>query len=489
MTIVDLASTGKPELLTRITISALPDNVLLEIFDLYLDAARLVLPTARGGRPDSWLALVHVCRRWRCVISASPRRLELVVVCTVKRPVKRNIWPELPIAIVSKIPKSRRSQSQGMKIIMAALKQQHDRVCQILISDVPNSLLNKFAAMKTPFPALTHLHLLAADEGAPVLPESFLGGSAPRLRWLMFQGVPFPALGKLLLSTPHLSNLSLHNIPHSGYISPDALVTGLSGLTRLEFLMLNFQSPRSRATRESRVPPSLTRVVLPALTYLNFKGDSKYLEDMLSQMDAPVHVCIVIKFFNQLVFDTPLLRNLVERAVTFKAFHRAEITFSSHGVSFTLFQKHGPAEPEYQALDLSISCKPSDWQLSSIAQVIGSAIPPLATLERLKFGTYQPQLWQDHWQDDMENAQWLELLRLFASVKDLVLCGQFLRLVAPALGELNGERETEELPALQNIFFEDFSEALRSQEVIGPFITARQISGCPVAVHLGKYCR
>ena len=374
-----------------------------------------------------------------------------------------------------------------MNIIIAALKQQHNRVCQISISDVPNSLLKKFAAINTPFPALTFLNLttLEADEGAPVLPESFLGGSAPRLRWLMFQGVPFPALGKLLLSSCDISELFLDNIPHSGYISPDALVSSLSGLTRLRYLTLKFQSPRSRAARESRVPPSLTRVVLPALVYWNFKGDSEYLEDMLSRMDAPVHAYIMITFFNQLVFDTPFLRNLVERAVMSKAFPKAEITFSSYGVFFTLFQKHGPVEPESRALEFGISCRPLDWQLSSIAQVIGSAIPPLPTLERLKFGMYQLQLWQDHWQDDMENAQWLELLRLFAPVKDLVLCGQFLRLVAPALGELNGERVTEELPALQNILFEDFFGALRWQEVIGPFITARQIAGRPV--HLGKY--
>lgn len=36
-TIVELSDTGQPELFMRITISALPDNVLLEIFDFYLD--------------------------------------------------------------------------------------------------------------------------------------------------------------------------------------------------------------------------------------------------------------------------------------------------------------------------------------------------------------------------------------------------------------------------------------------------------------------
>ena len=332
---------------------------------------------------------------------------------------------------------------------------------------------------KTPFPALTDVVFHPTRERAvPVRLDSFLGGSAPRLQSLWFQGIPFPALGKLLLSSRHLFTLCLNNIPHSGYISPDALVTGLSGLTGLKYLTLTFQSPRSRAVQERRVFPSLTRVVLPALASFRFKGDSEYLEEMLSRMD--IHVPEDITFFNQLVFDTPHLRNLINSAETFRPFHRAEISFSGYSVLFALFHKFGTAE--FKVLQLGISCRPSDWQLSSIAQVIRSAIPPFPTLERLKLREYhEPQ----HWQDDIENVQWLELLRPFATVKDLVLSGQLARLVAPVLGELIGERVAEELPALQNIFVEDFSlwGSPPWQKEIGQFIAARQISGHPVAVH------
>ena len=242
-----VTNAGQLRPFTRITISALPNNVLLEIFDFYLDVNQWIC-SSTGERPvpqyeDLWHTLVHVCRRWRCVISASPRRLNLQLLCTEKRPVKKNIWPELPIFIWARIPKSRRSRSQGMNIIIAMLKQQHNCVCRIAVSDIPNSLLKKFAAIKTPFPALTRLILRSTDESAPVVLGSFLGVSAPRLHSLWLDGIPFPALGKLLLSTRHLFNLSLDNIPHSGYISPDAFVSSLSGLTRLKFLALTFQSP------------------------------------------------------------------------------------------------------------------------------------------------------------------------------------------------------------------------------------------------------
>ena len=488
MTIVELANIDQPqaEPFTRITVSALPDNVLLEIFDFYLHKSQWWRSVAvAGGRrvprhEDLWHTLVHVCRGWRSVVFASPRRLNIQLFCTGKRPVKKNIWPELPIILHARIPTSGKSRSQHVNNIVTTLRQQHNRVCRITIRDIPNSLLKKFAAMKrTPFPALTDVVFHPTRERAGRL-DSFLGGSAPRLQSLRFNGIPFPALGKLLLSSCDISELSLDNIPHSGYITPVAMVSSLSGLTRLRRLVLKFQSPRSRALRGRRVPPSLTRVVLPSLFILHFKGDSEYLEDMLARMNTPRHVQFTITFFNQLVFDTPLLRNLINRAETFFTPHRAEISFSSDIVLIAL-KENGRIEAE--VLVLKILCRPSDWQLSSLAQVIGSSIPPLPTLERLELreGHYRPQ----HWQDDIENAQWLEILRPFISVKDLVLSGQLVRLVAPALGELIGESVAEELPALQNIFVEGAlpSGSLPWQKEIGQFITARQISDLPVAVH------
>jgi len=207
--------------------------------------------------------------------------------------------------------------------------------------------------------------LTSTDESAPVLPDSFLEGSAPRLQSLCLHCIPFPALRKLLLSTCHLSGLYLVNIPCSSYISPGAMVTSLSGLMSLKGLSLTFQSPRSLAARQSRVPPSCTCAVLPSLARLVFKGDSEYLEDMLSRMEPLPHVHIEIKFFNQLLFDTPLLRNLIERAETFRVFHQAEISFYPSSVGFALFQKHRPVKSK--GLWLRISYKPLDWQLSSLA--------------------------------------------------------------------------------------------------------------------------
>ena len=69
----------------------------------------------------------------------------------------------------------------------------------------------------------------------------------------------------------------------------------------------------------------MKRLVLPSLTEFNFKGDSEYLEDIVGRIDAPALDRFTITFFNQLVFDTPLLRNFFSRTEVFQETHRAEV--------------------------------------------------------------------------------------------------------------------------------------------------------------------
>ena len=448
-----------------VTSSKLPDEVLLEIF-FYVTRRQVEYcdSPVDGQRhsEDGWRTLVHVCKRWRSVVFSSPRRLDLRLFCTDTRPVKKllNIWPPLPIYIAAG-----RAQEWGVTNLMAALKQ-HDRVCGIFIFAVPNSLLKNAEALK-PFPALTTLILTSNDEKAPVLPDSFLGGSAPRLQTLYLAGIPFPGIGKLLLSTTDLVTLCLHDIPRSGYISPEAMVASLSTSTRLEELRLRFRYPRPRAVRETRHPPPLTRTVLPALTILWFRGDSEYVEDIMSRIDVPLLNSMDITFFNQLVFDTPQLRRFISRTGIFRAPDCAAIFFDDDHVSVTASR----------TLSLRISSKSSDWQLSSLSQLYDSALSPLPTLEHLEIRSSR-----EYWEDDMENVQWIDLLRMFPSVNDLILWAEEFRLVAPALDELDGEGVIEVLPALQTIVIEGYQPSEPDGKAIAKYIAKRQLLGCPVTV-------
>jgi hypothetical protein len=138
-----------------------------------------------------------------------------------------------------------------------------------------------------------------------VLPDTLLGESAPRLQSLHLNNVPFPAIRKLLLSTTDLVTLHLSDIPDSGYISPETMVTCLCALIQLESLLLRFRTPRPRPDQTSRRLPPLTRAVVHALTSLQFVGVSEYLEEGVARIHASVLHIVGITFFNQLIFDIP----------------------------------------------------------------------------------------------------------------------------------------------------------------------------------------
>jgi hypothetical protein len=54
---------------------------------------------------DAWHALVHVCKRRRSIVFASPRRLKLQPLCTNIKHVQNtlDILPELPIVIGGRV--------------------------------------------------------------------------------------------------------------------------------------------------------------------------------------------------------------------------------------------------------------------------------------------------------------------------------------------------------------------------------------------------
>lgn len=78
--------------MTRIDV--LPDEVLLEIFELNLKMMNSTLGS-RGAR--AWKLLIHVCRRWRNLVFRSPRRLKLRLYCTPETPARKTlvVWPSL----------------------------------------------------------------------------------------------------------------------------------------------------------------------------------------------------------------------------------------------------------------------------------------------------------------------------------------------------------------------------------------------------------
>ena len=464
------------------SINMLPDDVLLSIYDFCADEYQVTKEEI-----EAWQSLVHVCRRWRNLVFGSPRRLKLRLFCSEKTPARDtlDVWPPLPLAI-------QRSLSEGLDDIIAVLEHR-DRVNSIYFWQpewqADGSVLEKvLAAMLEPFPKLKLLRLLSPIKPMPVLPDSFLGRSTPRLRFLELDGIPFPGLPKLLLSATNLVALHLSNIPHSGYLSPEAVVTSLSSLTSLELLRLKFQSSRYHPDLAIRrlFPP--TRSVLPALTIFSFKGVCEYLDDFVARIDAPRVDDLSITFFNDIVFDAPQFTKFINRTPTLKAPENASVIFEDRAASVSFSQTSGSG-----SFKVRISCRDLDWQISSLEQVCTSCLPPLSSTEDLYIypDPYSRPHWQNnnpfsrpHWQDNIENSLWLELLHPFTAVKNLYLSEESAPFIAPALQELVEGRPTEVLPTLQNIFLEGLQSSGPVHEGIGKFVAARQLSSHPITVSL-----
>ena len=458
-TITDLCNIG------RVEINILSEDVLLEIFDF------LVVKSYEFEAENWWRTLVHVCRTWRNVIFGSPHRLNLRLVCSDRSPVREmlDVWPPFPIAIHHfGHPKS------GWGNIIAALGY-NDRLCQIGLDLDPQSE-NVLEAMQKPFPALTHLSLYSDIDTIPVVADSFLGGSAPRLQYLQLGNVQVLGLTRLLLSATDLVYLSLQRIPHSGYISPEAIVACLSALPRLEKCYVEFESPRSRPSRGSRhLPP--TRSVLPTLVKLHFLGASEYLEDLVARIDSPLLDCLEIALFHQLIFDTPQLTHFISRTPTLEVRDQVRVDFSDLHVRVTF-----PKISSGYHISLKLLCIQPEWQLSSIAQICTSLLPRslIHMVERLYIRERSYSIIE--WQDDIEDSQWLELLHPFTGVKKFYISKEFAPRIAPSLQELVGGRTTEVLPALKRLYLEELNPSGPFDEAIGKFIAARKLSNHPVTI-------
>jgi hypothetical protein len=432
----------------------LPDVALLEIFDFYMYRQYI----------EAWQTLVHVCRKWRTIIFKSPRRLDLRLRCTARTPVRETlyVWPLLPIVVWGV-----GDEVWGVDGIMTALEHSADRISQIDLEDLPSSQLEQaLEEMQRPFPGLTRLYLQAGDDEEAFDIDTFLGGSAPLLRTLWLDGVPFPELPKLLLSCTHLVDLDLRKMPDSGYISPEAMVTGLSALTRLESLQIEFYSPESRPDRKGQRPP--TRTPLPSLTLLQFRGCDRYLEDLAARIDAPLLGNLEITFFHPLISDTPHLTQLISRTPKLKTHNQARVVFYSCEDAWVTL----PQTFDGKLRLGSSCCRSTPWSDShvrSLAQICRSSLPRtlLPAVENLYILERFPQLPRA---DDIDSSRWLEILHPFTAVTGLY--------IASALQGLIGEKVTKVLPALRTIFL----ETMPVPEAIRRFVAVRQLAGHPIAI-------
>ena len=441
----------------------------------------------RGGywaRERWWYKVAHVCRRWRYLILGSVFHLGLCLHCTYGTPVADMLAysPPSPIPlIIDSLDEHRNITAEDEAGMMLAL-QQRDRVRRIRLrmSSVP-TLQRFIMALDGEFPILEYLYIAASPatfRRRLILPKAF---RAPHLRHLILRNFAFPIGSPLHTPVAGLVTLSIMQIPPSVYFHPNVLLQKLSLMPQLEKLQVGFHSPVPNHDVEIQLSdtPMRTHFTFPNLRWFGFQGVSAYLDALLSHMATPSLERFYVWFLNQLTYTMP---NLLQFSTT-----RENLRFTMAYVAFSqdlaVVKMHSYEGDVIRQVNVHVKCINSDWQISSMVQILNALSPMFSAVEGVRVALRHP-LWSEELGDDIvvDRTQWRDLLRLFSPVNTLQLEGdevnQLVAELSRSLRVNGGASPMDLLPDLKNLIYSRHVSA----RPFKAFIDARKKAGHPVTL-------
>jgi len=265
------------------------------------------------------------------------------------------------------------------------------------------------------------------------------------------------------------------------------MATCLSPMKRLKSLTIDFMDSPSLAA--GQYPPSLTRIVLPALTSLNVYSTKEFLEGLVSRLEVPSLQWMLIEFLrcNEPVSNISELPRFISRIEKFETFDQASMYINYGKIQFDFSsQTSSVAGAELSLIFLPMG---NPKLLEDLTPVVCSFLPPLSRFKRLTLHEYrgsQPALlWGREIRDRDTPMQ--RILYSFTAVTDLFISKYMATNVSRSMEGLSEERTTAMLPALRNIFVAEFQrQAERTQGTIQEFIAAKGLAGRPVTLHRWK---
>ncbi|KAI0263409.1 hypothetical protein BC834DRAFT_887153 [Gloeopeniophorella convolvens] len=456
------------------SISVLHDEILLEVFDCVRRANEKA-----WLRRYLWLRLAHVCRRWQCIVFASPSRLRLQLYCTYGTDVYSLLehWPSLPISIdYPKWPDGKEDD------IWDSLKHE-DRVQEVNISMEAWAMVDHVEMIEVAMPVLEDL-AYECEEEEVTLPDTFLGGYAPRLRTLHLGGFVIPAQLPFFLSATGLVCLRLFGRPHLGLL-PEQLLAYLDVMPQLETLIISniidSESPNPAPRRVMSSPSE--RVMLLKLTTFGFSGSDRYLDALLSQLDAPQLTNLTITILHTTYtssYKTPHLPSFIRRAANLKP-DMASVCYSEVSMTVGVRALHQDVAMWLQVGPLSLEPEVG-WQVAEAKQISDDMSYILASVETLTLHTTPTEA-----ADVADPAIWRSLLACCRSVKLIVVPSTLSAPLANALTPETDEQVMDVLPALRELQVlchgkDDRRGSIRL-DAFGPFSAARRKADREVLIH------
>ena len=464
----------------KATVQTLPDDILLEIFKCH----RLASLRSKPGS-STWYKLAQVCRRWRFIVFAYPRTLDpCIVVSTNTNRIEETagFWPvDLPIAMWYRSQLSAKDEENILNILKNPA-----RICEIDI-DMTYYLARKCASLlEESFPALEYLRL--GSQGiisgwALVIPDNFLGNSAPRLRVVHLKNTVFPTLPRLLSTSQNLVSLKLENIPAERVFTAQELAVGLSSTPQLKSLKIDINGDVIPCPL-MQIGPHI-RVVLPSLLELQYIGQYSYLHALASRIDTPIIEQIKAAFVNDgWGCNGHELYGLFARGEELRSSrrHRTRIQFSEESV---IFAHHFTCSTTSSPGSFQVRFVGRGWFLDHVILVsqICRGFQFLGVMHQVTLVEIGGS--PSRRRRVKEFDSWLNLLRTLSAVERLYVSGTVASNVMFALSESGMI-----LPALRDLHFPDESSWAASAWAntgvpadIKRFAAKRELCGLPISVH------
>ena len=453
-----------------------------------------------GSGPRKWYRLAQVCRRWRFIVFTHPRLLDLPIISTNTNPIwETPVTPDflpadIPIIMWYRSPLSDKAADD----IFGTLKNPA-RICEIDI-DMTRSLLRKCKPLlEESFPALEYLRL--GSQGttsgrALVIPDNFLGNSAPRLRVVHLQNTVFPTLPRLLSALQNLVSLQLENIQGECIFTAQEFAFGLSSTPQLEFLKIGIHGDiRPRPFTGIQIVPHI-RAVLPSLLEFQYMGHSSYLNDLAYMIDTPIVEQIGATFVSDRwgcdFFGVWPLCSLFaageelrssRRHTTRIQFLEESVIFAHHFICSTT---SSPGSLRVRFVDCGLRKKfLDDVMLVSEIFLRFQSLGIMHKVTRVEIGGFPSRN-----RRVMDADSWLYLLRTLSGVERLYVTGTVVTNVMFTLAEVSVEKTREILPALRHLHLPDVPSLyisadsdIRMTADIKRFVAARKLCGLPISVH------
>jgi hypothetical protein len=419
-----------------------------------------------------------VCRRWRSVVFAYPRHLDLRIVSTYDKPIRNapKFWPVLPVIVW--YPHTQTAFHPTLALSdednISDMFKTPARICEIDLDITPSMVVKIASSLRESFPVLDHLRLRSQDSmHTIILPDEFLDGSAPRLRVLHLKFIPM--LPRILSSSKNLISLRLEDITLAGYVTAGDLAIGLSTATQLDSLVLAFL-PETIPPFSPRGPSSLfSRIALPSLTEFRYEGEGRYLRDFLSRIHAPIIEQISVSFFYDAAYGTNKLCELFGLGDALKS-SRCFTTHIHLLRHHMVFSHHFASSPRLIRLQLPYRI------LRPVPPLVAQVCLGLESQDLLP-NVIHLEIEDCHGPLSHDPTGWLDLLRALTGLKTLYVSSKLSSVIERAL-EFTGETIHEIMPALQEL---RFGPETPSPVSIRPFNTQTRLHGLPVSVRFKNW--